>query len=93
MQVIDQLVAQVFPAVPVGDDVGPHPFELHRVADRILEVADRLLERLKDAIRRALPLGRIVVIDQVRDLALAAQRRGVLHHQHVAALEMHTLRA
>ena len=91
VQVVDQLVAQVFAAVAIGGEVGPHPFEPHRVADRVLEVDQGLLEGLKDAIGRALPLGRVVVVDQVRHLALAAHRRRVLDEQHIPALEVHPL--
>jgi hypothetical protein len=91
VQVVDQFVSQVLPAVPIGDDVGAHPLKLHGVADRILEVVDRFLKRLEDTVGRALPLHGIVVIDQVGDLALAPHRRGELHHQHVAAFEVHPL--
>jgi len=77
MQVVHQLVTQVLAAVGVSNDKAPHPPEHHGLADRVLEVCKGFGELLEDAPRRAHTLGRIVVIDDIGHLALAAQRRRV----------------
>jgi len=72
MQVVHQLVTQVLATVGVGDDKVPHPPEHHGLADRVLEVGKGLGELLEDAPGRAHTHRRIVVIDDIGHLALAA---------------------
>ena len=74
MQVIHQMIAQMIPAKTIGKGVTFHPPQAHRIAHGVLKIAQRLLELFKDSAGRADSLGRIVVVDQIRQLALTAQR-------------------
>ena len=91
VQVVDQLVAKVLAAVGVGDSEAAHPAKLHAVADCVLEIGEGFLELLEDAPSRAYTLRGIIVIDDVRHLALASQRRRVLHQEGKFALVMQLL--
>src|ERR1700737_3776122 len=91
LQVVDQFVAKVLAAVGVGYSETAHPAKLDAVADRVLEIGEGFLELLEDAPGRAYMLGGIIVIDDVRHLALAPQRRRVLHQEGKFTLVMQPL--
>ena len=46
---------------------------------------ERVLELFKHAVGRAYRLRRVVIVDQINELALAPQRRRELHHKRVFA--------
>lgn len=78
VQPVDQLVPQVLAAEAVGCDVALHPAQPDDVGDEVLDVGERLAEAGEDAAGGRGAQGGVVVVDQVDDLVLPAQRRQVV---------------